>query len=78
MFTENEIKKIKEKLPDSWVQLIHEQAGVSPSTIRKYFNGGKIRSYLVMDVMKGALSVIEQNKKTASSIKEKFSSIISN
>ncbi|MCB0395862.1 MAG: hypothetical protein KDD36_04385 [Flavobacteriales bacterium] len=76
MFSEQEIQNLKKALPTRAAYDISEQTGISRSTIYKFFNGGKVRTYCAQRIFESALLLVEQAQITAGTLKAKCQLIL--
>ncbi len=78
MFTQDQLKKIQELLPDDWGNLISNTSGISKTTIYKYFRGENVRSYYRNQILRTAFELIEKEQESIQSNQEKYEMILEN
>lgn len=78
MFTQHDVQILVKLLPSQAVRLIRQKTTISKPTIKKFFDGGKIRTDLAQRIYEAALSLIEENNSKENELRKKTARLLKN
>lgn len=70
MFTQDDVDILNQALPKGASAIIHKNTGISPPTIHRFLNGGKVKALNQIKIYAEALNVIRNDLLETNKLRE--------